>query len=192
MLPFPHLRCLRCFNPPAPLRLSSDLPHGGRSLQGSSGGGVAEPPPHTLAFTRKLGVAHQLALSHSCRHRVGNDHHVRGRLLLRQVRCDHSAAVVNLDSLSLLSFHLMWQLSLFFISFIWAATLPMQCDAKSMLCSLTADWLAPLTLPMGMRKHIKSIANPLRKGKNVTREHHMSLCLHAAVAVSAKTMLSHF
>lgn len=189
MLPFPHLRCLRCFNPPAPLRLSSDLPHGGRGLQGRSGGGVAEPPPHTLAFARKLGVAHQLALSRSRRHRVGNDHHVRGRLLLRQVRCDHGAAAVNLDSLSLLSFHLTWLLSLFFISFIWAATLPMQCDAKSMLCSLTADWLAPLTLPMGTGKTHQIHCKPFEERQKCNPG-----TSHAALSTCSccRSMLSHF
>lgn len=66
-----------------------------------------------------------------------------------------------------------------------------QRDAKSVVCSPTADWLAPLTLPMGMRKHCKSTANRLGRDKNATQEHHMLLCPKAAVA-AAKTQLSHF
>lgn len=47
---------------------------------------------------------------------------------------------------------------------------------QSMFSCLPADWLAPPALPMGMRKHGKSIAKPLRKEKNATEEHHMLLC----------------
>lgn len=61
-----------------------------------------------------------------------------------------------------------------FQSLLPAATQPgvMQ---KSMFCCLAADWLPPLTLPVGMRKHCKSIANPLRKDRNATQEHHVAL-----------------
>lgn len=118
--------------PPAPLRLPPGLPDGGRGFQGSSVGGVAEPPHHTLAFAHQLGVAHKLALSRTCRH---NNQYICGRLLLRQVRC----------------------IFFFFISVTSPSCHTAQCDAQSMFCSLTADWLAPPTLPLGMRKHWKSI-----------------------------------